>query len=740
MTNQELEQIYNESYKAVFWTAMALLKNEDDAEDVVQDTFISFIESYGSITYTGKVVSLLKKIAANKCLDRIKLARTDSVENEFFEDVEALPEDFLPESLIESDEMRKVIMNIINNVLSDDIRRTLVLFYFDEMSTKEISEVMGIPQGTVLWRLSFAKKRIKKEVEKYEKDNDTKLFGMAAIPFLTKLFEEESKFVAFKPMPNSLINLSASTQAAGSETGIQAASKAAGKGSGLMMKKIIIGCIAATLGIATMIGAFLGIAVLINKKNTNPSSDSSIKRINQYKDNGNDENNRDDRKGPLDPEDDDTDDYVDPWESYKVDPVTGFRLIIFGKYRNKKIEWLILDENENGMLLLSKKAIEGKEYHIKNTEITWENCSLRKWMNNEFYNEAFSSEEKNRVLLSELVNYDGPSYNAKVVNSTEDHVFLLNYQDIERYFYHTKELLTEYEDYLTKDDIYNSSEKNHCCLWWLRTPANNDAYRVTGVSAFGNLSDSGITPINKEGIRPAIWLSHKTVKAGEKASPTASPEQVKDRTVTVEDAYRKDYKSERKTLVNRYPKVTISGVDTSAINSKMKHELKQKIVFNEETGSYSGMAVDYEYYVSDKYVSIVARLKPEDEENCEYKVYNISKATGRELLYGRLILETGKMRQERFIEKATKIFSKIGAGSDDVPDDVKKAIVKKNKARADFFNLQPFFSKNGRVCFVATVSYYANGEEKEHVQLFDATESKLYHWDERNAKKSKSTK
>ena len=49
MTEKELEQIYNEGYKPVFWTAMALLKNEADAEDVVQDTFIAFMESYSDI-------------------------------------------------------------------------------------------------------------------------------------------------------------------------------------------------------------------------------------------------------------------------------------------------------------------------------------------------------------------------------------------------------------------------------------------------------------------------------------------------------------------------------------------------------------------------------------------------------------------------------------------------------------------------------------------------------------------
>lgn len=59
MTDRELAQIYNEAYKPVYWTAMQLLKNEADAVDVVQDTFIAFIESYSDIKDTGKAVALL---------------------------------------------------------------------------------------------------------------------------------------------------------------------------------------------------------------------------------------------------------------------------------------------------------------------------------------------------------------------------------------------------------------------------------------------------------------------------------------------------------------------------------------------------------------------------------------------------------------------------------------------------------------------------------------------------------
>ena len=273
MTQKELEKIYNEGYRAVYWTAMALLKNEADAEDVVQDTFVSFIESYGNIEDTTKVVALLKKIAANTSLNRLKSVRTENVDDEVLENLETVPEDFLPDSIVESDAMRKIVMDIIENSLSEDVRRTIILFYFDEMSTKEISDLLGVPQGTVLWRLNFARKKIKKEVEKYEEESNTKLFGMP-LPFLTKLFAKEAEQVTIKPMPASLLHLSASSsiKAASAEAGKKIASEAVRKGTGIMIKKVIIALVAVLAA-----GAVAGMIYLNTNQKTDKDTEVSKK-------------------------------------------------------------------------------------------------------------------------------------------------------------------------------------------------------------------------------------------------------------------------------------------------------------------------------------------------------------------------------------------------------------------------------------------------------------------------------
>ena len=246
MTEQELEKLYNEAYKSVYWTAMSILKNKEEAEDVVQDTFITAYESYDTLKDKDKAVAWVKKIAANKCLNIVTRRRTVNAGDEFLENVEDISEDFLPDSIVESEEKRKIIMDIINNSLSEDTAMTVILFYFNEMSIKEIAERLNIPQGTVLSRLNYAKKKIKKEVEKYEKDNKDKLFVGA--PFLTLLFEKEAEQVPFVPMPATIKGVTASSKAAPAKAAkatVKTAAKATAKTSAI--KATAIGLTAAAV-------------------------------------------------------------------------------------------------------------------------------------------------------------------------------------------------------------------------------------------------------------------------------------------------------------------------------------------------------------------------------------------------------------------------------------------------------------------------------------------------------------
>lgn len=102
------------------------------------------------------------------------------------------------------------------------------------------------------------------------------------------------------------------------------------------------------------------------------------------------------------------------------------RSITFGHYKGKPIEWFVLKDS-NGMLkLVSKYGLEEKRYHEEDEMVTWEECSLRAWLNDTFLNQAFTKEEQEAIVLSELYNdFFGAGFDP-AQEDTEDKVFLLS--------------------------------------------------------------------------------------------------------------------------------------------------------------------------------------------------------------------------------------------------------------------------------------------------------------------------
>lgn len=81
--------------------------------------------------------------------------------------------ELIPDDYADSEEKRRIIMNIIDTALTDEQRQTIILFYFDMMSVAEIAEIMECSVGTVTSRLSAARKKIREAVLIYEKKTMT---------------------------------------------------------------------------------------------------------------------------------------------------------------------------------------------------------------------------------------------------------------------------------------------------------------------------------------------------------------------------------------------------------------------------------------------------------------------------------------------------------------------------------------------------------------------------------------
>ena len=165
------------------------------------------------------------------------------------------------------------------------------------------------------------------------------------------------------------------------------------------------------------------------------------------------------------------------------------QVIEFGSYdgdkdkfnRKEPIEWIVLDvdDKEGVALLLSKYCLERLSYLEECTDVTWETCTLRKWLNDEFYDEAFSLSEKQRILLTTIKNPDNPE-GTPGGNDTKDRVFLLSYEDMINNGYGFSEDPVE-KDINRRSALAEDKERSplkdgetvdgeFSSWWWLRFP------------------------------------------------------------------------------------------------------------------------------------------------------------------------------------------------------------------------------------------------------------------------------
>ena len=106
-----------------------------------------------------------------------------------------------------------------------------------------------------------------------------------------------------------------------------------------------------------------------------------------------------------------------------------------GSWKDTALEWEVLEYSEDGKsaLLLCKNLVEKRKYNSKDESVTWENCSLRKWLNGDFLKSAFSDDEKKLILKSTVINEDNEEMETDGGNDTEDQVFIPSYSEFKKY-------------------------------------------------------------------------------------------------------------------------------------------------------------------------------------------------------------------------------------------------------------------------------------------------------------------
>ncbi len=216
-------------------------------------------------------------------------------------------------------------------------------------------------------------------------------------------------------------------------------------------------------------------------------------------------------------------------------------IVTFGTYSKEAdgldqtpIEWFVLEYNgaNNQALLLSRYGLDAKPYHYEqNKQITWETCSLRSWLNNDFLCKAFTAEEQSAILTTTVDNgYEqlysrfDPScqWNPSGGNNTQDKVFLISCAEANNYLGITYRYLNaDYND--SKDTISRLAPTEYArkqgaysyltpggrrAIWWLRSPGTSQ-YSAAVVRIDGSLFPNNASHDNIC-VRPAIWIKCST--------------------------------------------------------------------------------------------------------------------------------------------------------------------------------------------------------------------------------------
>lgn len=162
------------------------------------------------------------------------------------------------------------------------------------------------------------------------------------------------------------------------------------------------------------------------------------------------------------------------------------------------IEWIVLDQQDEKTLLVSAKVLEKRAYHAPGGAVTWENSEIRTYLNYEFIEKTFTSEEKSRITATEIENKSNAQYGVAGGNSTVDRIFLLSLAEAEKYFGGSVELLRGID-----------TETDEAVWWHLRSPGEAAdvaaCVNTIGLIDYHGVFDGVTDPTG--GVRPAMWTT-----------------------------------------------------------------------------------------------------------------------------------------------------------------------------------------------------------------------------------------
>ena len=205
-------------------------------------------------------------------------------------------------------------------------------------------------------------------------------------------------------------------------------------------------------------------------------------------------------------------------EANTAAPVEVGSMITMGLYEQdndltngaEPIEWRVLSIEGDEALLVSRYALDSKPYDAKGGHAYWAKSTLRAWLNSDFYDAAFTEDEKTVILTKDLPN-------RKEAN-TADPVFLLSTDDAKQLFANHADRQCKPTAYAIAQGAYISTKYTGNVQWWLRTNSWESKYRASYVAASGGVMTCGGNTFgaitnDRLVVRPAIYVNLNALSA-----------------------------------------------------------------------------------------------------------------------------------------------------------------------------------------------------------------------------------
>ena len=226
-----IAELYNKTYSNVYYTIKAIVKDDDVVLDILQDSYLKAFRSLDQLQDTSKFRAWIKRIAHNRAVDYLRQTKAVNFSDISKDDTD-IPLEFedtrpenLPEVVIDQKETARLMAEILDSLPSDQ-RACVSMFYYEQMSVKEIAEELGVSENTVKSRLNYGRKKIETQVRALEKKG-TKLYGLAPLPFLLLLFKSQEAYAAEIPAASALQGISSGLAVNGASAATETAAKTA---------------------------------------------------------------------------------------------------------------------------------------------------------------------------------------------------------------------------------------------------------------------------------------------------------------------------------------------------------------------------------------------------------------------------------------------------------------------------------------------------------------------------------